>query len=173
MSGFALLGRDFISNPAIKIVIDQGLKILTNESEPAAEPNNFVSQLMYIDCTTKSLDEPELNINPAVHNNVAVNLKQIYENTYLKEESDVPEYQPEMSICLKHDQPISFRARRLAHTDKIKLRTILDDLIKEGTSASSYASPIVLIKKKDGNLRLCIDYRELNKITIKDNFPVP
>lgn len=142
MSGSALLGRDFISNPAIKIVIDQGLKILTNESELAAEPDNFVSQLMHIDCITKSLDEPQLNINPAVHNNVAVNLKQIYENTYLKKESDLPEYQPEMSICLKHDQPISFRARRLAYTDKIKLRAILDDLIKEGTireSASPYA----------------------------------
>lgn len=81
-----------------------------------------------------------------------------------------------MTICVKHDQPISCRARRLAYTDKIKLRIILDDLIKEGVireSISPYTSPIVLTKKKDGNLRLCVDFRELNKITIKDNFPAP
>jgi len=81
-----------------------------------------------------------------------------------------------MTICLKHEQPISFRARRLAHTDKIKLSVILDDLVKEGVireSTSPYASPIVLVRKKDGNLRLCVDYKELNKITIKDNFPAP
>lgn len=40
-------------------------------------------------------------------------------------------------------------------------------------SASPYVSPIVLVRKKDDSLRLCVDYRELNKITIKDNFPTP
>jgi len=80
---------------------------------------------------------------------------------------------PEMTICLK--QSISFRARRLGHADKLKLAIILDDLTKEGIireSVSSYASLIVLIRKKDGNLRLCINYREINKISIKDN-PMP
>jgi len=52
----------------------------------------------------------------------------------------------------------------------------LDDLLKENIirpSNSPYASPIVLVHKKNGELLLCIDYRELNKITIKDNFPTP
>ncbi|XP_011859685.1 PREDICTED: uncharacterized protein LOC105557126 [Vollenhovia emeryi] len=41
------------------------------------------------------------------------------------------------------------------------------------TSDSPYAFPIVLVRKKDGESRLCIDYRELNKITVRDNFPTP
>ena len=40
-------------------------------------------------------------------------------------------------------------------------------------SHSPYASPIVSVRKKDGSIRLCANYCELNKITVKDNFPTP
>ena len=40
-------------------------------------------------------------------------------------------------------------------------------------SSSSTASPILFVKKKDGSLRLCIDYRALNDITVKDRHPLP
>ena len=56
------------------------------------------------------------------------------------------------------------------------MRVIIDDLLAEGIireSNSPYSSPIVLVGKKSGSYRLCVDYRELNKITIKDNFPTP
>lgn len=56
--------------------------------------------------------------------------------------------------------------------DKIKLNISLDNLTKEGViqkSTSPYASNHT-DSKKDDNLRLCVDYREINKITVKDNF---
>ncbi|KAL6456493.1 hypothetical protein MHYP_G00350370 [Metynnis hypsauchen] len=48
---------------------------------------------------------------------------------------------------------------------------LLDEVIRE--SCSPYASPIVLVKKKDGSLRMCVDYRQLNSKTRKDAFPLP
>lgn len=63
-----------------------------------------------------------------------------------------------------------------SYSEQRDLRVIIDELLAEGIireSNSPYSSPIVLVRKKSGGYRLCVDYRELNKITIKDIFPIP
>lgn len=55
--------------------------------------------------------------------------------------------------------------------DKIILEMKEKGAIEE--SQSPWTSPIVLVKKKDGTLRFCMDYRKLNEATIKDSFPLP
>ena len=72
--------------------------------------------------------------------------------------------------------PIRWLLYRLAHHCQEVLReeikTLLDqDIIK--SSKSPWASPIVLVKKKDGTQRMCVDYRQLNKVTVNDPYPLP
>ena len=57
-----------------------------------------------------------------------------------------------------------------------ELKTLLDKLLEKGyirLSTSTWGAPVLFVKKKDGTLRLCIDYRELNKIMIKNRYPLP
>jgi len=56
------------------------------------------------------------------------------------------------------------------------MREELNKLLKNGSiepSRSPYGAPVIFVKKKDGKLRMCIDYRALNKLTIKNRFPIP
>jgi len=82
-----------------------------------------------------------------------------------------------MTINIKpNNEPFYFRPRKFSYYEKQKVEIIIDELLKNKIiqkSYSPYSSPIVLVKKKTGDLRLCVDYRELNKITLKDNFPLP
>jgi len=62
----------------------------------------------------------------------------------------------------------------LKHKDIIK--KLIQELLDKGViqiSSSPFASPVVLVGKKYGSWRICVNYRELNKNTIKDKFPIP
>lgn len=79
-------------------------------------------------------------------------------------------------IPLLDDIPVRQRYRRIPPSDyelvKEHIHKLLEaEVIRE--SSSPYASPIVLVRKKDGSLRLCVDYRQLNNKTRKDAFPLP
>lgn len=82
----------------------------------------------------------------------------------------------EMKIDLSDNEPVVYRPYRLAFKEREIVRGMVDELMANGIvrpSTSSYASPIVLVRKKTGDFRLCIDYRALNKKTIKENYPIP
>ncbi|XP_076686111.1 uncharacterized protein LOC143378248, partial [Andrena cerasifolii] len=81
-----------------------------------------------------------------------------------------------MNIILTDDVPVYQRPRRLSPKEK----AIVDEQIKAWVengiirpSHSDYGSPIVLVVKKDGTIRICIDFRHLNKKIVKDRYPLP
>ena len=72
--------------------------------------------------------------------------------------------------------PIRLRPYRIHHNEKEELNSILQELLENKLirpSVSPWAAPVVLVKKKNGGIRLCMDYRKLNSITKKDSFPLP
>jgi hypothetical protein len=65
---------------------------------------------------------------------------------------------------------------RLSFTESQELRKQLDQLLERGwirPSASPYGAPILFAAKKNGRLRMCIDYRDLNAVTLKDKYAIP
>lgn len=79
-------------------------------------------------------------------------------------------------IRLEDGPPIRLPYRRIHPAQIADVKKMLQEMVDQKIirpSKSSFASPIVLVKKKDGSLRLCIDYRKLNDRTIKDSFPLP
>ncbi|XP_071900882.1 uncharacterized protein [Coffea arabica] len=88
---------------------------------------------------------------------------------------------PEREIEFKIDllpgaSPISKTPYRMAPAELKELKLQLQDLLERGfirESGSPWGAPVLFVKKKDGTLRLCIDYRGLNNMTIKNKYPLP
>ena len=73
-------------------------------------------------------------------------------------------------------QPINSRAYRLPPDQKDEVEKQLKEMLQKGLirhSASPFASPVLLVRKKDGTWRFCIDYRKLNALTVKNKHPMP
>ncbi len=79
-------------------------------------------------------------------------------------------------IPVLDSEPIRQRYRRLPPSDYEAVKQHIHQLLQNQVireSSSPYASPIVVVRKKDGQIRLCVDYRQLNGKTRKDAFPLP
>ncbi|GKB00110.1 putative reverse transcriptase domain-containing protein [Tanacetum coccineum] len=72
--------------------------------------------------------------------------------------------------------PVAKSPYRFAHSELEELSGQLMELQDKGfiqTSSSPWGAPVLFVKKNDGSLRMCIDYRELNKLTVKNRYPLP
>ncbi|GJY48272.1 putative reverse transcriptase domain-containing protein [Tanacetum coccineum] len=72
--------------------------------------------------------------------------------------------------------PVARASYRLAPSEMKELSEQLQELSDKGfirPSSSPWGAPVLFVKKKDGSFRMCIDYRELNKLTVKNRYPLP
>jgi hypothetical protein len=94
---------------------------------------------------------------------------------------DLPGMPPEQKVefaieLLPGTAPISKRAYRVSGLELVELKKQIDELLEKGyirPSTSPWAAPILFVENKDGTERMCIDYRALNEVTIKNKYPLP
>ena len=94
---------------------------------------------------------------------------------------DLPGMPPERKVefaieLLPGTAPISKRAYRVSGPELVELKKQIDELLERGyirPSTSPWVAPVLFVEKKDGTRRMCIDYRALNEVTIKNKYPLP
>ncbi|GJS41370.1 putative reverse transcriptase domain-containing protein [Tanacetum coccineum] len=114
-------------------------------------------------------DEPKLGDIPIVRD---------FEDVFPEDLSGLP---PQQQVEFRIDlvpgaTPIAKSPYRLAPSEMQELSGQLQELQDKGfirPSHSPWGAPVLFVKKKDGSLRMCIDYRELNKLTVKNRYPLP
>ncbi|CAH2218004.1 jg19309 [Pararge aegeria aegeria] len=82
----------------------------------------------------------------------------------------------EMTIELIDGDPIVYRPYRMSHAERLMVSNMIQEMLDSKIireSSSPYASPIIMVQKKTGEKRLCIDYRALNRKTKRDHYPMP
>ncbi|GJT89418.1 putative reverse transcriptase domain-containing protein [Tanacetum coccineum] len=100
---------------------------------------------------------------------------------YLVFPEDLPGLPPTRQVKFRIDlvpgaAPVARAPYRLAPSEMKELSEQLKELSDKGfirPSSSPWGAPVLFVKKKDGSFRMCIDYRELNKLTVKNRYPLP
>lgn len=157
-----IIGADFLRT--VDVIIKKGEILI---SKPRDDPE--LPEIFQIDCVREAseLDVAHLDGD---HRSALENMVRSYVPDKTRDVNI------KMKLILKDDEPVYQRARRCSEQEKRVIKQQVDEWMCEGIvrpSLSEYASPVVLVKKKSGAYRLCVDYRRLNQKIVKDRYPLP
>lgn len=158
-----IVGRNLLKEAEVHIR-DDGIVVCKKE-------NNF---LMSITVDENKKDD-EIDLRHVENKEYKEVVKAMIEN-YEPQKRKTSDSNIKMKIILKNEEPIYQGPRRLSLPEKEEVEKQIHEWLKDGIireSSSDFASPIVLVYKKDGAIRICCDYRKLNRNIVKDRFPLP
>ena len=153
-------GKDAVSN--IVLGCDDDINNVVSIENPLLTPTESISDIKIND----QLDKNQINELQTIFQSFSDVLTDVPGKTNLIDHD----------VVLKSEIPVAKKAYMLPYSLREKVKQEIDNMVEAGIaekSSSPYASPIVIVPKKDGTIRLCVDYRQLNEITIFDPQPMP
>ncbi|XP_026828423.1 uncharacterized protein LOC113562643 [Ooceraea biroi] len=167
-----LLGSDLLKDANIQLIENNAIisrredkLVVPCETDDVPEVFCINAHEIFDDGVQRQLDTDEIEMRPAIEK-----LIETYKPHAVKEVGI------KLQIVVKDDIPVYQPPRRLASVEREQVNRQIEEWLRNGIirpSVSEYASPVVLVKKKDGGLRLCVDYRKLNQKIVKDRYPTP
>lgn len=162
---FKVAGKEFIliadTTTDFQIVDAKKMQHLLNKKS-----SGMLAQLCTLQAVTSKEVQPEL-----------LHILHTFNDVFLEPKHLPPPRAHDHHIPLKPGvQPPNIRPYRYPYIQKNEIEKLVREMMAAGVirhSVSPFSSPVLLVKKKDNSWRMCVDYRALNKDTIKDKFPIP
>src|SRR5450432_416806 len=171
--------QHYLKEKAINISSISAIGMHYNMRVPENEA--FTTSLYEIDCRIYELQEPEAEIEDWEEALKKVLLEEYwsYSDAFSKKESDKlpPNRSYDYQIELTEENQLSYSPLYKMTIEELEVvkQYLIDNLAKGfiEPSQAPFASPVLFVKKPNGELRFCIDFRKLNQITRKDQYPLP
>ena len=149
-----------------------GAEMLMDEEMPSIDEDSLLELGTY----KQKEDVSDVKLGTELGDSQSRQLQALMEN-YADVFSDVPgrTSKIEHRINLVDEEPVRLKPYPLPYALRQELKEEIKEMLDMGVirkSSSPYASPVVIVKKKDGLNRICVDYRKLNKVTISDPEPM-
>lgn len=163
-----LIGRNAVQYPDIGIITDFSGSRLFRKPIEAIMVVNLMTSLSDFSELTKQIEHLDYDLQTKIKNIFLKYPSVQDENSTVKT--------GELILRLQGNSIVHYRPYRLAPIEREKVNKIVEELLEKNIireSDSPFASPILLVKKKDGSDRMCVDYRALNKLLEKDRYPLP
>ncbi|KXJ72535.1 hypothetical protein RP20_CCG017781 [Aedes albopictus] len=172
-----ILGRDFINGNGIGGVVFRREIREANYNTELME--NAFGELDSTFCVIDQVEQIEdLDVGDSDETRQQkVRIEQIFAKNYtLRPKPKEPPIRMAVEVKLKEYKPYTQRPARLSFYENTELEKIVQDMLAKGIIRESNADDhckVVLVKKKNNTFRMCVNFRPLNKLVIRDNYPMP
>jgi hypothetical protein len=167
-----ILGMNWLYKNKATVSCDKWTAKLVSPSRKEVVTELYLPELVEGACHYLSVDDKE--DNPIEDIRIVLEFLDVFHKELL---GMPPERKVEFAIeIIPGIAPISKRAYRVSRPELVELKKQIDELLEKGyirPSTLPWAATMLFVEKKDGTKRMCIDYRSLNEVTVKNKYPMP